>query len=405
MSALDYTIIALKNIRKRKLRVFLTLLGILIAIATIFVLISVSLGLEEAIEEQFRLFGTDKFFVQPRGQIAGPGTGGAVQLTKEDLNVIEKIPGVKLASPWTISPAKIELSDEIRYTSIVGIDLETSDLFAETSAYVAEEGRLLDKGDEGNIMIGSQYKHNNFLGKEVKLGDKILINEKEEFKVKGILKTVGNPSDDRLIYMPYENFRPLFNIPERIDTIVVQVEEESQIIEIADRVERKLQNSRNVNDKTQDFSILTPDEVLETFGQVLNIITAFLLGIAGISLLVGGIGIANTMYTSVLERTREIGVMKAIGAQNKDILIIFLTESGILGIVGGILGISLGFAIAQLIEYIAVEQLATTILQTSTPAWLFISSLTFSFLVGALSGLWPAYQATKTKPVEALRYE
>lgn len=278
----EYIKISIKNIKKRKLRTFLTLIGILISIATIFILISVSLGLQDAVSEQFRLLGADKFFIQPRGQLAGPGAGGAVELTEDDLHVIEKIPGVKEVSPWAVSPAKIELRDEVRYTNLVGIDLDTSDLFIETGAYEAEEGRVLKKGDIGSVMIGSQYKHNNFLGKPVQAGNKLLINDKE-FKVKGILEPIGNPGDDRLIYMPLDDFRILFDIPTRIDTIVVQVEDESNLKEVADRAQRKLLKSRGLTEKTRDFSVLTPEELLESFGVVLNILTAFLLGIAAIS--------------------------------------------------------------------------------------------------------------------------
>ena len=122
-------------------------------------------------------------------------------------------------------------------------------------------------------------------------------------------------------------------------------------------------------------------------------------------MIVGGIGIANTIYTSVLERTKEIGVMNAIGAQNKDILTIFLLESGLLGLVGGILGVALGATISKSIEYYAINQLGTTLLRAVIPPYLVIGCLIFAVLAGAVSGFWPAYQATKIKPVEALRYE
>lgn len=401
----DYFILALRNIRKRKLRSWLTLIGIFISIATIFVLIALSLGLQNAVEEQFRILGTDKFFVQPQGQLAGPGTGGAVELTQADLDVIKKVSGVRELSPWTGTSAKIEVHDEVRYVTVVGIDLETSDLFMETGAYKAEEGRVLKKGDEGNIMIGSHYKHNNLFKKPLSAGDNILINDKTEFKVRGILEPIGNPGDDRLIYMSIEDFRPLFNIPERVDTIVVQVESGEDIKEVAERTERKLRSSRDVTEKTQDFIILTPEELLESFGTVLNIITGFLLGVAGISLIVGGIGIANTMYTSVVERRKEIGVMKAVGAKNSDITLIFLIESGLLGLVGGIIGVILGIAIGKTIEYIAINQLGTTLLAVSFPVWLIVGCLAFAFLAGAISGTLPAIQAAKIKPTEALRYE
>jgi len=166
-----------------------------------------------------------------------------------------------------------------------------------------------------------------------------------------------------------------------------------------------LRKSRDVTEKTQDFTVLTPEEVLESFGTILNIVTSFLLGVAAISLLVGGIGIANTVYTSVLERTREIGVMKAIGAKNKDILYIFLIESGLIGLVGAIIGIAFGIGVVKTIEWIAVNQLATSLLRAAIPIPLILGLLAFGFLIGAISGIWPAWKATKVKPVEALRYE
>ena len=401
----DYFKIAVRNMKKRKIRSFLTLIGILIAISTIFVLISVSLGLQDAVREQFRQFGTDKFFLQPRGQLAGPGTGGAVELTIKDVEIIEKTAGVRGLSYWTGANAKIEFSDEIRYVTVVGIPLEKSAVFLETGFYKADEGRLLDKGDTREIMIGSQYKNNNFFKKAVHAGDKIIINGKS-FKVRAVLKTVGNPFDDRLIFMPLEDFRELFpETKERVDQLAIQVNPEEDVKEVAARVDKRLLKFRGLTEETRDFNILTPEEVLESFGTVLNILTAFLLSVAAISLLVGGIGIANTMFTSVLERTKEIGVMKAIGARNRDILSIFIIEAGLLGVVGGVLGIIIGIAISKSIEYIAINHLGTTLLKAASPLYLIIGCLAFAFLVGVISGFWPTYHAIKVRPVEALRYE
>ncbi|MCH7902390.1 FtsX-like permease family protein [archaeon] len=174
--------------------------------------------------------------------------------------------------------------------------------------------------------------------------------------------------------------------------------------EVAERVEKKLKKSRDVNDKTQDFTILTPEELLESFGTVLNIITGFLIGVATISLIVGGIGIANTMYASVLERMKEIGIMKSVGARNKDILSIFIIESGILGAIGGILGVTLGFLISSAGGKIAA-QAGFSFLKPSFPLWLTAGSILFAFIIGAVSGSLPAYRASKLKPVDALRYE
>ncbi|MBI5803745.1 ABC transporter permease [Candidatus Pacearchaeota archaeon] len=398
----DYFRMSLRNVRREKARSFLTLLGISISIATIFVLISLSLGLEVAIQEQFETLGADKFFIQPRGQFGPHGSATAVDLNEEDIQTIERVQGVEDTVGWTVANAKIEFKDTIKFVSVSGIDPEKIEVAF--GSYDLDEGRFLKNSGSKEIVVGSQYKYNNFLIEKVEIGDKILIND-VEFEVVGIFETIGNPQDDRQIYLAEDSFRELFNIPNRVDFIIVKVTNQEEINEVADRVERRLMNSRDVDEKTIDFTILTPEELLGAVGNVLDIVTTFLLGVAAISLLVGGINIANTMFTSVLERTREIGVMKAIGAKNSDILSIFVIEAGFLGLIGGILGVLFGLGVGKAIEYVAINQLGTTLLKVVFPYYLILGCLAFAFLAGALSGLWPAWRATKIKPVEALRYE
>tara|TARA_B100000315_G_scaffold258547_1_gene311110 strand:- start:584 stop:1807 length:1224 start_codon:yes stop_codon:yes gene_type:complete len=404
----DYFVLAIRNLKKRKLRSSLTIVGIFISIATIFMLVSLSLGLQGAVEEQFRTLGTDKVFIQAKtGFLGPPGSVGGVILTEKDVNVIEKTQGVKSVTYMTIGNGKIEFNDVMRYYFVIGIPLEDEKAtltLTEASSLEPEEGRFLRKGDGKEIAIGSLYNKNELFGKEIIVGNKITINE-EKFKVVGEMKTVGNPGDDQNIYMPLETFKELFNSGEKVDSIFVQIEDNGDINEVSDRIEKDLRKSRGLTEKTQDFEILKPEELLESFGNILNIITVFLSGVAAISLLVGGIGIANTMYTSVLERTREIGVMKAIGARNKDVLYIFMIESGLLGFIGGIMGVLLGYGASKSIEYIAINQLNTTLLQVSFPISLIIGCLVFGFLIGGLSGTLPAIQASKTNVVDALRYE
>ena len=399
----DYFTLAVRNLRKKKLRSSLTIIGIFISIATIFVLISLSIGLDSAVKEQFRQLGSDKFFIMPRGHAGPPGAGGAVQLTVQEVNVIEKVNGVKAVSYDTIGNAKVEFNDEARYLMIIGIPLESSEVFIETGFYKSDNGRLLKKGDTGKIMIGSRFKETLY-NKPVKIGNKLLINNKE-FEVVGILQTIGNSQDDSLIFMSIEDFKDLFNSKDRVDQIIVQIKSGQDINKVADTTRRKLISFRDVTEKTRDFEIQTPEELLRSFGTVLNIITAFLLGVAGISLLVGSIGIANTMYTSVLERTKEIGVMKAIGAKNSDVLYIFVIESGILGLVGGAIGIFFGIGVGKIIEYIAVNQLGINLLKVVFPWYLIVGCLLFAFVIGSLSGLLPARQGSKLKPADTLRHE
>ncbi|MFH1501072.1 MAG: ABC transporter permease [archaeon] len=397
--------LAIKNIRRRRLRAWLTMIGIFISIATIFVLISLSVGLQGAVLDQFEQLGGNKLFVQPNtGFLGPPGSVGGDILTEKDVETIEKVRGVEDYSYFVAGNAKVEFRGVTRYMLVWGLPLDRQDVFLEMGGLEAEEGQLLEKGDSGKLLLGQWFKTGRALSKEVDIGNKVTIND-EEFKAKGILKLIGNPDDDRSIMMDLDTFRILFNIPERVDFIMVQVQDGEDINEVANRIESDLRKERGETEKTQTFTILTPEELLESFGNILSIVTTFLAGIAAISLLVGGIGIANTMYTSVLERTKEIGVMKAIGAQNKDILEVFLIESGMLGLVGGIIGVLLGVVIGELIQYIAFTQLGTTLLQVDYPLWLVAGSLAFSFGVGSLFGFLPARQAAKTNVVDALRYE
>ena len=401
----DYFTLAVRNLKQRGLRSWLTMLGIFISVATIFVLVSLSLGLQGAVEEQFATLGTDKFFIQPAtGFLGPPGSVGGDILTEKDVEFVGKIQGVKDYSFFVAGNAKVEFSGETRYMMIWGVPLEYMGVYHEISSFKIEDGRDLEKGDKSSVILGNLFKNGNVVGKPINAGNKLTINGKD-FKVRGIIELIGNPDDDRAIIMDLESFRVLFEIPERVDYIMVQISDGEDIIEVAGKVESKLRKFRGVTEKTQDFDILTPEELLESFGNILAIITAFLGGVAAISLLVGAIGIANTMYTSVLERTKEIGIMKAIGARNSDIMWIFLIESGLLGFAGAGIGIGLGYGIGKTIEYIAVNQLNTTLLQIATPMWLVGGCLGFGFLIGAISGTLPAIQASRTNVVDALRYE
>ena len=172
---------------------------------------------------------------------------------------------------------------------------------------------------------------------------------------------------------------------------------------MSERVSATLRKSHDVEEGKEDFGIQTPESILNTLNNILMVIQGVLVGIAAISLLVGGIGIMNTMYTSVHERTKEIGIMKALGAKNRNILLVFMIESGLLGLFGGIIGVSLGFGIAKLVEYVAFRYYESVLIQAQFSPMLLIGMLLFGFGVGAISGMFPARQAAKLKPVDALR--
>jgi putative ABC transport system permease protein len=398
--------LAYRNLMQRKIRSLLTVVGIFIAIFTVFVLLSLSLGLNEGIQEQFRLLGVDKFFVQAKGNFGGTGQVSSVQLTTKDIDTLDKLGSVKTVSYYTIGNVKIEFKGETRYYITIGIPFKPSngwEIFSEVYDLKTDEGRLLKESDRGKVLLGSQYKFNDFMGKPVKTGDTIDLNG-VGFKVTGILKSVGNSQDDRQIYMTIDDFKNLFNSGDRVDFIMVQVKSGENLTDVANKAERALRKERGVTEKTQDFSISTPEQLLSSLGTILNIMTAFLIGIGAISIIVGGIGIANTMYTSVLERRKEIGTMKAIGARNSDILSIFIVESGILGLIGGLLGLLFGVAIAKSIEFYAQQSIGTIIKASMSP-YLIAGCLLFGFIIGVISGFFPSRQASRLKPADALRYE
>ncbi|RMD66400.1 ABC transporter permease, partial [Candidatus Pacearchaeota archaeon] len=324
----DYFNFAVKNVRQKKLRSFLTLSGITISVATLFILVALSLGLQVAVQQQFETFGTDKFFIQPRGEF-GPlnPAATAATLTEDDMKEVAKVPGVKDVTGYVLASSKVEFKNEVRFTNVIGVN--PGKMKVAFGSYDVQDGRFLKESDKRKALLGYSYKYGKFFDDEVDVGAKILVNDKP-FRVVGIVESVGNSVDDRNVYLPLDEFRKIFDVPDKVDVIVVQVEEPERMDEVSSAVEKKLMKFRDVDEKTIDFSIVTPEEALGAFSNVLNIITAFLLGVATISLIVGGINIANTMLTSVIERTKEIGVMKAIGARNSDVLAIFVIEAGLL---------------------------------------------------------------------------
>ena len=402
----DYFKLALKNLRRRKLRSWLTMVGIFVSIAIIFVLISLSLGLQSALSEHIRTLGADKLFIYPSLEAGVPGMGNPISMTKEDFEIVSRISGIKASTYMAMENGKIRISDQTKYFFIIGFPLDkaAATVFLESGGLKTDEGKFLAAGDKGYINLGSEFKYGKLFDKPVKTGDTIYLND-YPLKVKGIFKSLGNPADDSQTYVGIEDLKEIFNTSDRVDYMVAQVQAGSNIQEVALRVEKKLLDFRGLTEKTKDFTVVTPEELLRSVANVLNIIMAFLLAVAAISLIVGSVGIANTMYTAVLERYREIGVMKAVGARNSDVLTIFLIESGLLGLVGGIIGVVFGILVGKIVEYIAAVQLHTTLLQASTPAYLIIGCLLFAFVVGSIAGTFPAWRASKIRPIEALRYE
>ncbi len=398
----DYALFALKSFKARKLRTFLTMLGIFVGIAAVVSLVSLGQGLQKAITEQFESLGTNKLMIYPRGGLYGMGSSAV--LDKDDLKIIQNARGIRNAGGFVSKVASVEFGNERKYTWLSGLPQDESrKVISDISTFKIVKGRDLKKSDNFKTIIGSLVASGDFFDKKVRIGDKIRVQDKK-FEVVGILGTIGNPQDDSQLIVSLDMAVDLFGGKEEYVTIMADVVEGQETSKVAESLKRTLRRHRGVKQGEEDFSIQTFEELLESFGSILLIVQAVLIGIAAISLLVGGIGIMNTMYTSVFQRTNEIGIMKAIGARNSDILKIFLIESGFLGIVGGAVGIGIGFMIGKTVEF-AAAQYGLEMFKASFPWYLILGALTFSFIVGCISGVFPARQASKLKPVDALRYE
>ena len=403
----DYLLISIRNLRRRGIRTWLTMLGIFIGIASVVSLISLGQGLKVSIDEQFQEMGTDKVFVMSgnSGDIATAMLGSSNSLTEIEEEIVSKVKGVKIATSSQYGSSSIVFKDETKYGMVIGYKTdETRRLFESMSNFEVEEGRHLKPNDKFKIVVGSEHWKGKIFSEEVDIGNTMIINS-QPFKVIGKVAPIGNPQDDAQIYIPFDTYNELFDKGNEVGFIMAQVQEGEVVAEIADDIERALRKFRNVKEGEEDFSVSTSDEMLESVSVILDAVTAVFAGIAAISLVVGGIGIMNTMYTSVMERTTEVGVMKAIGARNSHILTIFLIESGLLGVAGGIIGITLGYLISKGVEIVTTQALGVEYLIAYFPNYLIFGALGFAFIVGAISGVLPAYQASKLNPVDSLRYE
>ena len=401
----DYFKFALSTISHRKLRSWLTMIGIFIGIAAVVGLISLGQGFKQAINKEFEKIGVDKLFITAKGGFGPPGTNAVVKLTKDDLKAIKKGSGIENAAGFILANSKVEFEDEVGFFPIQSIPKgEERRLLAETQSLEIQEGRNLRDSDGFSAIIGIGFVEKELLGRNLRLRNKIKINDKD-FTIVGVLEKTGDPGRDNSIFIPEDTLREVFNEPDKIDTIMVKAANVENMQIIAEKVTNDLRRFRNVKKDEEDFDVQTPEQLLGSFGDILNIVQSVLIGIAAISLLVGGIGIANTMYTAVIERTKEIGIMKSVGAQNKDILLIFIIESGLLGALGGLIGVVIGFGLSKSVEFIAKNVIGTNLIEAYFSYTLFFGALLFSFFIGALFGLMPARQAASLQPVEALRFK
>jgi len=403
---LDYLNLIKRSILNRKLRSFLTILGIVIGATVIVSIISVGQGMNDAINQLVSSVGSDRIFVSPGGISLGP-TGSSLTNTKfsnKDVEVISKAEGVKYAVPLITKSAKVNFEGQNKYANIFGtpVDSKSLDIFKNIEFYKVSQGRTITSQDKFKANIGSNLA-NNFFKKKINIGDTLEINGKK-VEVVGIIKNSGSPIHNNLIRMPIDSAREILNEPELISMVLVKVKSGYDPAKVAENIKKDLRKYRNVEKGKEDFTVQITKNLIEGFKSVLLAAQIVLIGVAIISILVGGIGITNTMFTSVSERTKEIGIMKAVGATNLQIITIFLLEAGILGTIGGSIGVIIGSIIAELVEIFAAAK-GITLLKTSVSLELILVTLILSFLSGIIAGLIPAIKASKLNPVEAIRHE
>lgn len=386
--------LSLRNIRHRGLRSWLTVIGILIGTAAVVALISIGQGLQRTISAQVeRTVGYNTILITPRGLNFG-------QRIRLDIEALRAIPGVRSAVAVRTETAYVEGPAGKGFLGVLGYDPAMEEFVAEMDLSLSS-GRPLQ--GPGEVLLGSRTAQ--ALGAGV--GDKVRI-EGREFTVVGILRArraggfaTGGLSLQDLLIISLAELRQLFPGPELVQYAVVRLEDRADMASVREQIRAHLRAVGERNASLTDFEDLT-----RSIQSMISGVQAFLAGIAGIALLVGGVGVMNTMYTAVLERTREIGILKAIGAKDFQVLLLFLFESGIMGLAGGALGLGLGFGVAWVATIIVsrIFQTPTTFSPVLSFA-LVVGALFFSFLVGAVAGIFPAFRAARLPPVDALRYE
>jgi putative ABC transport system permease protein len=397
-----------------KLRSWLTITGIVIGVAAVIAIVSIGAGMQQSMNAQLNALGGDIVTISPgfergggggfdRGGGGGGGSSGPQAVTKEivlarsDLQALRGIPDIALIDTNIRGSVDIYYLGKKGKVSVTGVD---QSIWSQITLTKIKTGRMLDPADQNVIVVGGRLAATYF---DQPLGiNKMVTINGSAFRVVGIQDDQTNN-----VYMPIQMAYQV--IPEKTnsiyDTFVVKIKDENQLDETITKIQDKLMTARHVTAKKMDFSISSRKEMQQARADTMSSMNTFLLAIAAVSLIVGSIGIANTMFTSVLEKTKEIGIMKAIGARNGDILLIFLFNAAFIGLVGGILGIILGTILSgfmpALMGGLPLGRGGIAIVTFNSIAM----ALSVSVTVGILAGIIPAYQASKLRPVDALRYE